>query len=767
MSSLDVLSSIKNDEFLRHFIWKLENPGEEFDAICHTISVSEQLSKLSNGIALLDKELQRQVLDKHEDLVSQATWVEKLQGVLSIMHIHVQSLVSSVERVRLKVVEPFTRLESQTQVLTRLHATTDLLRRVARIQQLVKRLPGLEPLRAAHIISELGELYRDVDLTGLEILDTEERLIKKETASVEQQASKIVEQGLQSLNEEQVAIGIEIMMKLDIAEKEVNKLMDKGLEHVEQSIKYALDMNNLVPLATRGGAGRVSGINIPANIQNFRNKLWSSWENALGTVYTISAQMSVIQVVLNNKVNCSGITANENNSDIASLFWNQIDDLLAKHLSSAAKGSSYMKQALEGEYPKLLRLHLDLHKKLKTLNPSDSKQIFPSMGKCVRQFETAYLSRSVMLVLDCVREMFPEGESLTSEPPSTDKVDAFIKTISSELSVSLVDQALAIPVARNVSKAVSLFCQKGEQMLVNTSDATQVIESPTVSQELNVNIANIINYMCEQTKGVLGNLGLSKNVTSSIDSALESGHLLTQQILNPLLASILVAIESILLTMHNEDYDIKEFNGSNSLYMRELQAFISRAVTSYLSPFHNQILVTQSCSEVASRTIELYIRNASLLRPLSECGRKKLLADFKSLEDAINPLCVHLSELGAVYSMLRSMRPLVTATPKEIASSPVLGQVIPYSLAITLLFSWGPPELPSPHQSVGWPISKLSEWLDNHPDEKDRLELLNGAFHKYEQHVYAENKSSFHDIYPIMKSLLATASKHLSLTKNC
>ncbi|XP_073988734.1 conserved oligomeric Golgi complex subunit 5 four way stop isoform X2 [Rhodnius prolixus] len=679
------------------------------------------------------------------------------------MHIHVQSLVSSVERVRLKVVEPFTRLESQTLVLTRLHATTDLLRRVARIQQLVKRLPGLEPLRAAHIISELGELYRDVDLSGLEILDTEERLIKKETASVEQQASKIVEQGLQSLNEEQVGIGIEIMMKLDTAEKEVNRLMDKAVEHVEHSIKYALDMNNLVPLATRGGAGRVSGINIPANIQNFRNKLWSAWENALSTVYTMCAQMSVIQQVLNNKVSYSGVTANENHSDIASVFWSQIDDLLAKHLSSAAKGSSYMKQALEGEYPKLLRLHLDLHKKLKTLNPSDSKQIFPSMGKCVRQFETAYLSRSVMLVLDCVREMFPEGEPLVPpEPPSTDKVDAFIKTISSELSVSLVDQALAIPVARNVSKAVSLFCQKGEQMLVNTADATQVIESPTVSQDLNVNIANIVNYMCEQTKGVITNLGLNKNVTSSIDSALESGHLLTQQILNPLLASILVAIESILLTMHNEDYNINEFNGSSSLYMRELQAFISRAVTSYLSPFHNQILVTQSCSEVASRTIELFIRNASLLRPLSECGRKKLLADFKSLEDAINPLCVHLSELGSVYSMLRSMRPLITATPNEIASSPVLGQVIPYSLAITLLFSWGPPELPSPHQSVGWPISKLSEWLDNHPDEKDRLELLNGAFHKYEQHVYSENKSSFHEIYPVMKSLLATASKHLS-----
>jgi hypothetical protein len=42
------------------------------------------------GIALLDKELQRQVLANHEDLLSQATWVEKLEGVLAVMQSHVQ-----------------------------------------------------------------------------------------------------------------------------------------------------------------------------------------------------------------------------------------------------------------------------------------------------------------------------------------------------------------------------------------------------------------------------------------------------------------------------------------------------------------------------------------------------------------------------------------------------------------------------------------------------------------------------------------------------
>lgn len=80
----------------------------------------------------------------------------KIRDIKPTYSVLFQSLLSSVERVRMKVVEPFNRIETQTLVLSRLHATSDLLRRAARIQQLVKRLPGMEPLRAAHVISELG-----------------------------------------------------------------------------------------------------------------------------------------------------------------------------------------------------------------------------------------------------------------------------------------------------------------------------------------------------------------------------------------------------------------------------------------------------------------------------------------------------------------------------------------------------------------------------------------------------------------------------------
>lgn len=42
------------------------------------------------AIEILNTELQKQVLANHEDLLSQATWVEKLESVLSIMQLHVQ-----------------------------------------------------------------------------------------------------------------------------------------------------------------------------------------------------------------------------------------------------------------------------------------------------------------------------------------------------------------------------------------------------------------------------------------------------------------------------------------------------------------------------------------------------------------------------------------------------------------------------------------------------------------------------------------------------
>lgn len=62
--------------------------------------------------------------------------------------------------------------------------------------------------------------------------------------------------------------------------------------------------------------------------------------------------------------------------------------------------------------------------------------------------------------------------------------------------------------------------------------------------------------------------------------------------------------------------------------MRELQGFILRSVTTFLAPYKNQTVVGECCNIVASRCIELFVRHACLIRPLSEYGRAKLIIDF-------------------------------------------------------------------------------------------------------------------------------------------
>ena len=122
------------------------------------------------------------------------------------------------------------------------------------------------------------------------------------------------------------------------------------------------------------------------------------------------------------------------------------------------------------------------------------------------------------------------------------------------MSVSLVDEGLSTVVARNVGKAIRLFCLKCEQNLITGGEASQVIDSPTVGQQTNVTLANLLYYLSTQTNRVVANL--SSNLPSEgagvIATALEDTTTLSKNILAPLLSSINDAIESIILTMHDD-----------------------------------------------------------------------------------------------------------------------------------------------------------------------------------------------------------------------
>ncbi|KAI5704813.1 hypothetical protein M8J75_009061 [Diaphorina citri] len=660
-SHSDVWHVLEKDDFLCQFLKPKSSPDQKpLELLSQTLAVSEQLARLSHGINLLDKELNKQVFEKHEDLVSQATWVDKLESVLALMQAHVQCLLASIERLRSKVVEPFSRIELQTLILGRLHTTSDVLRRVS---------------TAVQIFTSLGTL-----------------------------------------------------------DQEMNKVVNRAVKTVEDAALSALSidvLNESDKQRSKGGPGKASGSTYPAgNVSNFRAKLWSAWGKFLDTtVYSTCAQMALVQSVMER-------------GDLASIFWVQVVMILSKALSRAAQGSSYIKQALEGEHPKLLRLHLDLHKRLIKINAS----IFTSIKECGSQFENAYLSKSLARLLDAVHSMFASGV------PTSEQVDGFCRTVTSELGVSLIDEALSRAVARNIGKSVRLFCLKCEQSIA--------FDNLTTNQQLNISLANTVFLLATNLQRVLDNTSsLDAEASSEITKSFGNADNVMKMILTPLSGAIKSAVDTIVLSMHQEDF--APGNGTsdagNSLYMKELHEFLQRVAVTYLAPFQNVALVSEYCLEITARTLEMFIRHACMVRPLSGAGRTKLANDFKKIETAVSPLCKQLSQLGKTYRLLRSLRPLLLQSPEEIAQCPLLGDVIPYSYVLMLLFSHGPPEIVSPHESANWSLLQLSQWLDKHSQESDKLELISGTLQRYQTLVRESNLPSFHEVYPVMKSLLDTA----------
>jgi len=161
-----------------------------------------------------------------------------------------------------------------------------------------------------------------------------------------------------------------------------------------------------------------------------------------------------------------------------------------------------------------------------------------------------------------------------------------------------------------------------------------------------------------------------------------------------------------------------------------------------------------SVNPIACHCIDLFVRHASLLRPLGDGGKMRLAADFAQMELAIGPLCHKVTDLGKSYRLLRAFRPLLFQTTEHISTSPAVGEIIPHSLVIQFLFGRAPAELKPPHQAVSWSLSRYTQWLDDHPAEKDRLAFIKGTLESYVQGVRARDGKEFAKEYPIMLDLL-------------
>ncbi|XP_042875116.1 conserved oligomeric Golgi complex subunit 5-like [Penaeus japonicus] len=870
---------------------------EDFDVQSHTsqmvqgVIIAEQLNKLTLGINRLEREIESQVGSHYEDLLSQATGVETLEDVLNTMHTRIQTLLAGVERLRVRVVDPYQRVEKHTLILGRLQATCELLRRVIRCLMLSQRLQQQlangprDITKAASSLSELDHLGRDVDLTGLEVLERDQRLVRQARSDVEKQAVAMMDRGMEAQNQTQVATALQVFHNLGILVPSVEKVLESLITRLNNSVSLSLDVNALTQVnqdTKKAGPGKAI-MPAPGQSAQFRASLWSNLEKLMDDIYHVCVQTSHLHKVLAKKrdpvthVCFLDEVQRHSNSDLFTRVWRNITRILTEEFAKAAQDSPFIRQALEVDYPKLVRLYGDLWRRLEGLslemrhastdmatsgidsaiNDEDEvdkgdkkieefeqlldlcyaneKRFFYAKlaseadscpwqdnGLVLSDFNVASGSdRAGKEISVCphgsevdtgsenrVLEDFvrshdqPEGfhlDILRKEKcawrhlrpqrhvwlgwlvlmnqslrfihvcasrdidlplkPLCAYFDTFCMYTHSELNISAVDKSLSETVARNVVKTLQLFCTKCEQLLVTDGEASQVIGSPTAGQALNGAVVNQLLYVRSQIERTASATlaHLPQPVTNTLLQALPAIDSLMASAVQPLFLSITQAVEAIILTMHNEDFSGGDTGGSDSqcsLYMKELQGFINRVATDYVAIYQPSSIIKENVHMLACRCLELFVRHASLLRPIGEGGKLRLAADFAQMELAISPLCNRPSELGKPYRIVRTFRPLLFQTTDHISTSPSIGDVIPYSVILHFLFAKAPSELRSPHQTAGWSVSRYSNWLDEHRDERERLQLVRGALEAYVANVRSRNLTQFAPVYPVMLKLL-------------
>jgi len=796
-------------EFLSPYV------AEDFDVEDHATSILQQgninqeVTKLSIALTELDCTIQSHVCQHYNDLLSRAVSNSQLEQSLAVMSTHIESLQLSSDRLRARVADPYAKISQGTQSLNRLQQTADILRRVIRILQLSKRLSvqlggsaDLDLVKAASGLAELGELVEG-DLSGIEVVEGEVRRMYTWRSEVERQGETLVNRGMETGNQSQLGTGLQVFYNLGTLPEVLTKLLDNCHTKLKAQATDLMDIRKISVTAEEagkgsgskagGGTSKPSGpgkasMPAPSNMAAFRATLWTNLDQVVELVQSTVSRVLQLQKLLAKKQDpnthlpyIAALAQEGHDPSLVSQSWDKITKILRDVLVSAASKSNFIKQALEGEYPKLLRVYLDTWSKLRLMavqvnttglimdesltieDPFFKEQLCSDLRNSLEQFEHAYLARSLSRLFDPVNLMFSGGCV-----PSQEEVGGIFKTLSTELALGVVEDRLFAAVLNNVAKTIKLFCVKCEQAAKADSDASQVIGYPTEAQKQNVKLVNIL----ADFQGSLTRL-VSENKSKKVEQLLQEGTGISSQMVatvSPLMSSIEDAAEAIFLTAHKEDFsqngDVKQ--PPSSPYMKELQAFLERISKDFLQHFTCKDFLDGELRPLSEKIIHQFVLHTSLLRPLGSAGAMRLASDCAQLEFALSLLLgptgfssagpTGLNAIGPSYQLLRAFRALLFLNPEDLQQYPGLGTVVPRSVCLHLLISRCPEVMPSPQATLGWGIARYARWLQKH-DEREKLLLIQGSLEAYVAAARNRNDKNYISQYPILLDILQKGLK--------
>ena len=394
-------------------------------------------------------------------------------------------------------------------------------------------------------------------------------------------------------------------------------------------------------------------------------------------------------------------------------YFEALIDSLNKNLQQSCLHSNHVKQTLQNEYPKLLKLKNDLWQRLIQLNPLIEKYIYPQqvqkqvyqtsyelLNKCFIELENSYLTRSLNSLFDPINLIFCQTQattlssvvasansSSTSAQGSNDSItkilshsdlEQYFKAIQTQLQllqydlinkspnmniIQRINESFSYKIVKNIIKSIQMLINKSEQYLSQTQPSNKL--SNLSDYQASIECINLLNEFYELVQKLINDTKQQFSFELNDIFRTQLTDVLNNQLLEFMRTSLTPiyqytsdCIEAIILTMHNED-----FNTPNSLYLKELQQVLSRICKEYLLLYNCKSIIVDYLKLLSTRLLDLFIRHSIFIKSGTNKIRKHLLNDLQQIELVItNNLFTKVNDLGIFYKYLKSYRHLLQLT---------------------------------------------------------------------------------------------------------
>lgn len=645
----------------------------------------------------------------------------------------------------------------------------------------------LDLAKAAQLHFEILNMCHEYDLLGVEVIDEELKWVKEIGNRLRTEAMKVLERGMEGLNQAEVGTGLQVFYNLGELGGTVEQLINKYKGMAVKSVSVALDMKAISSGPGAGGGFGPGGIRGSGTPQigggaKAREALWQRMTTCMDQLHIIMVAVWHLQRVLSKKrdpfthVLLLDEVIKDDDPLLTDRVWEALVKAFASQMKSAFTASSFVKEIFTMGYPKLVSMIENFFERIsrdtdvKGVIPAISLQRKDQMVATIEIFQTAFLSLCLGRLSDLVNTVFPV--SSRGNVPSKEQISKIILRIQEEVEAVQLDGRLTLLVLREIGKVLLLLAQRAEYQISTGPEARQVTGPAAPAQIKNFALCQHLQEVHTRISSMIS--GLPTIAADVLSPSLGVIYGVACDSVTSLFQAMVDHLESCILQIHDQNFGTlgidAAMDNNASPYMEELQKcilhfrseFLSRLLpsTTNAKTAGTETICTRLVRRMASRVLIFFIRHASLVRPLSESGKLRMARDMAELELTVGQNLFPVEQLGAPYRALRAFRPLIFLETSQLGASPLL-QDLPPSVILHHLYSRGPTELQSPLQRNKLTHLQYSLWLDSQGEDQI-WKGIKATLDDYAAKVRARGDKEFTTVYPLMLRLGSSLIENVS-----